>query len=499
MKRRTLAARLLVATLPVLLTVPILWLAAETVERWRKEAVGRELLAVARTGAQTVDGDAFAGLFHPDGASEMSDAELERHFQEAPQTADFRRLADGLSRIIEANRDLDFTHDNVYTFATSPLNDSADLRWAVMTHDQPFSGEPYAARTEMFPVLDGESDGAFTDVYRSAASDHDWISAYAPIRTGAGEVVGILEVAWPVELVLAELAADIRRGLSISGAILLLALAAAALLTTMTMRLERRTVELQAALDELHSTQETLIRTEKLAAVGQLAASVGHELRNPLAAVRNATTYISRKLAHAPTEDPRIPQFLDVIEREVGNCTRIISDLLDFARERPPARELCPLHSLVEEVATVVPTRSDRVRNEVPEHLPAPWVDRAQLRQVLTNLVQNGLEALPSDTEGWVTVRARMDGPTWVLEVEDEGSGMPAETREKVFEPLFTTKTKGTGLGLAIVANLIRSHGGTIAVDSKLDRGTRFTIRLPPADSEPPTKTLELTHAHLAG
>jgi signal transduction histidine kinase len=244
--------------------------------------------------------------------------------------------------------------------------------------------------------------------------------------------------------------------------------------------------ELDRALRELGGFQEHLIRVEKLAAVGQLAASVGHELRNPLAAVRNAHAYLSRRLAKGlagAADDPRVNQFLGMMDRELNACSKIISDLLDFARERPPALQPCPLRPLVDEAISVVPQREGvRIVNAVPESLPVPHLDKEQFRQVLVNLVQNAVEAMPTGRSGEVSVLAEGGGASpWSIRVVDDGAGIPPDVLPKIFEPLFTTKMKGTGLGLAIVANMVQRHGGTITVRSEAGRGSEFLIQLPPS------------------
>ena len=172
-------------------------------------------------------------------------------------------------------------------------------------------------------------------------------------------------------------------------------------------------------------------------------------------------------------------QFVALIDRELGACTKIISDLLDFARERTPNLRPCPLRPLVEEAIGLVPPSSVKIVNAVPDDLPLPSVDKDQFRQVLINLVQNAVEAMPEGV-GEVTVGAEGGGErAFRISVTDNGPGIPKDVVERVFEPLFTTKTKGTGLGLAIVSNMVKAHRGAIHVESAPGRGSRFDIELP--------------------
>lgn len=243
----------------------------------------------------------------------------------------------------------------------------------------------------------------------------------------------------------------------------------------------RKSAALDLALSELRDKQDRLVRTEKLAAVGQLAASVGHEMRNPLAAIRGAATYIKKRVGvGGPPDLSRVPEFLGVIDREVAECARFVSDLLDFARERPPALEPCPLRPLVDEASGVVLGGEGRIANLLPDDLPVPLVDRAQLRQVFVNLLQNAVDALSSHEKGQVRVEAAGgDGRPWRITVSDDGAGIPEDVAPKIFEPLYTTKNKGTGLGLAIVAGIVKRHGGTIDVASRPGQGATFVIELP--------------------
>ncbi len=241
---------------------------------------------------------------------------------------------------------------------------------------------------------------------------------------------------------------------------------------------------LDRALVQLQTSQDALVRTEKLAAVGQLAASVGHELRNPLAAVRNAATYIGKKIDASKTtgaalsQDTRVNQFRGVIDRELDACTKIISDLLDFARTRQPERRPCPLHELVAESIELVPKRNGvTIVNRVP--LAVPEIDRDQFRQVFVNLVQNASEAIGDGSGGHVEVLAETLGHDWKIQVKDDGPGMAEDVAAKIFQPLFSTKTKGTGLGLAIVSSSLERHGARIRVETQPGAGTTFIIDIP--------------------
>jgi signal transduction histidine kinase len=208
---------------------------------------------------------------------------------------------------------------------------------------------------------------------------------------------------------------------------------------------------------------------------------VGHELRNPLAAIRGAHEYVQRRLNKQHpgviAAEPKVVQLLEVGTREVEACNRLINALLDFARERPLALEPCPLRAVVEEGISLVPARAEvAVVNEVPEDIPVPDLDREQFRRLIVNLVQNAVDAFPEGKPGQVRVEAGHDGGKWRLSVADDGPGIPEEIVERIFEPLFTTKAKGTGLGLAVVHGVVQRHGAKLAVDTKIGSGTCFRV-----------------------
>jgi two-component system sensor histidine kinase HydH len=269
-------------------------------------------------------------------------------------------------------------------------------------------------------------------------------------------------------------------------------------LEAVSLREQAKSTALNTALAELRVSQETLVRTEKMAAVGQLAASVGHELRNPLAALRNANAYIAKRVRNDKGNgngggggDARVNSFLDIMDREFDVCNRIITDLLDFARERPPALQPVPLRPLVDEAIAMVPPSSSTIVNEVAADMPIPDLDKDQFRQVLMNLVQNAAEAMSDHGGGHIKVGAsHLGGQRFRVTVADDGPGIPSERVDKIFEPLFTTKTKGTGLGLAIVATIIKRHNGTIRVDTSASGGSTFII-----EWERPTAVLAVAPA----
>jgi PAS domain S-box-containing protein len=230
---------------------------------------------------------------------------------------------------------------------------------------------------------------------------------------------------------------------------------------------------------ELQRAREAKIRNEKLAAVGQLAAGVAHDLRNPLSAVRNAFHWIQKRVAPSPLgEEPRVIQAIAIVDKELRACSGIVEELLDFARERPLNRQPTSLRALLGDAASIIrKPESTALAIQVGDNVPMLRLDPDQFRQVLVNLLQNAAEAMPDG--GTVRASVQLAGELVVLEVIDEGVGIPEKNLEQIFEPLFTTRARGTGLGLAIVAAIVKRHGATIEVASKVGAGTTFTVRMP--------------------
>jgi PAS domain S-box-containing protein len=247
---------------------------------------------------------------------------------------------------------------------------------------------------------------------------------------------------------------------------------------------KRAMAELQAKSEELRATTQQLWQAARLAGVGELAASIAHELNNPLGTV---SLRVEGLLAKTPQEDPRRKP-LEIIEGEVERMAGLVSNLLQFSRA---GRDQVSTVDVCEEVAKTVDLvshhlRKKRVRVE-PEFAPgvsAIHADRQQLRQVLLNLFTNAADAMPDG--GRLTPRVRPGSlpgevPAVIVEVTDTGGGIPPELLSKVFDPFFTTKEegKGTGLGLAICRRIVDQHHGKMEVESQVGRGTTIRIALP--------------------
>jgi len=225
---------------------------------------------------------------------------------------------------------------------------------------------------------------------------------------------------------------------------------------------------------ELERTREQLVRQTRLATIGQISASIAHELRNPLGCVRNAAFFLKSQV---PPEEPKWRQYLDIIERETATADQIIHDLTAMSRGRQPVKRPTDLRTVVVEARSRVAAPPQiRWRDA---YQPDPLIvdaDAAQLEQVLRNLFANAVQAL--DGDGTITVKAARTGDYDRILVSDDGPGIAAEDRPRVFDPLFTKRNRGTGLGLTICRQVIERHGGTIEVlDS--DHGTTICILLP--------------------
>jgi PAS domain S-box-containing protein len=242
----------------------------------------------------------------------------------------------------------------------------------------------------------------------------------------------------------------------------------------LTRRVDERTAELRSA-------QEELLRSERLSVLGRLTATVAHELRNPLSAIRNSIYALKEVVAG---KGLTLDRPLARIERSIGRCDRIVTDLLDYARSRHLQR--AP-HVLEDWLAEVLDEQKLPENVTLSRGFGAPGVvaafDPDRLRRVIVNLVENAAQSLgDAEREGRrleIAVETRQSDRQIEIAVIDTGQGIPPDVLPKIFEPLFSTKSFGTGLGLPTVKQIVEQHGGEIEVSSELGAGTRVLVRLP--------------------
>jgi two-component system, NtrC family, sensor kinase len=220
------------------------------------------------------------------------------------------------------------------------------------------------------------------------------------------------------------------------------------------------------------------LQTEKLTALGRMAAGIAHEINNPLAGILLYSSNLVKKAQQGP-----IKEGLEIIMQETQRCKIIIQELLEFARDREAQKTLVNINTIIEKSLSILDNefrlRHIQLKKHLGEDIKASLIDGHQLEQVFVNLLLNAVQAI--DRDGIITVRSSMapKEKSLIVEIEDTGCGIPEECMDKIFEPFFSTKKEGSGLGLAVSFGIIRNHQGRIDVDSQVGRGTRFRIDLP--------------------
>lgn len=248
--------------------------------------------------------------------------------------------------------------------------------------------------------------------------------------------------------------------------------------------LEQMVQERTIALEE---AQEELVKREKLSVLGQLTATVSHELRNPLGVIRSSNFFLQQKIK---TPDDKIIKHLKRIEDQVAICDGIVADLLEYTRGRNVSPRLTPLLPWLEAlIREIEETQDIKIKRSLPDDLPDIPHDQEKMRRVIINLIENAIHATRDRGESKkktgqkyqpeIGLNVSYDAKQLIIAISDNGTGMDKKTLAKAFEPLFTTRARGTGIGLANVQRIINDHGGTITLKSTSGHGTTATISLP--------------------
>jgi signal transduction histidine kinase len=255
------------------------------------------------------------------------------------------------------------------------------------------------------------------------------------------------------------------------------------------LHLENQAMELSELLGErerelantLNSMKELSLKYDNLSSVKRLAASVAHEIRNPLTTVRGFMQLMKPLL-----EGSGKSSYADVAIDEIDRANKIIYEFLNATKSPTLKKELLPLHNVIQDI--VMLCQSEAVLSNVELTFDTSskdvmvWMDGKQIKQVLLNLIQNALQAITESTKkrsGKVTIRTRLSADTVSVLIEDNGQGMTKDVLHNLFKPFYTTKEDGNGIGLAVCSEIIKGHNGSIRVKSKPGQGSTFLIRLP--------------------
>jgi len=412
-----------------------------------------------------------------------------------------------------------FNKEGQIMFSSDPaeigrsVDKNAEACYACHAAGRPLEKLPSAARARIYQP---SGKARILGIIEPIQNEPACASAACHAHSGAANVLGVLDVNVSLAEVDAEMAAAERRMVGLVlltiGALSVLLwwlnrrlviLPARALLegtrrladgdlaTRIPVRANHELGQLAVAFNEmtqkLADAQRQVVRADKLASVGRLAAGVAHEINNPLTGVLTYASFLAKRFE----SDPETKADLDVIVRETKRCREIVKGLLDFARQAPPLRQPTDLNAVIRHAVAVVMNQLalNRVELalELDKELPHVAADANQLEQVVMNLVLNAADSI-GEQGGQIRIASRRNalpatpGGAGVVEVaiEDDGRGIRPEDLAHLFEPFFTTKgTRGTGLGLAVTWGIVEGHGGSIDVRSAPGEGACFTVRLP--------------------
>jgi two-component system NtrC family sensor kinase len=413
-----------------------------------------------------------------------------------------------------------FNKDGAIILSTDPLDTGqmvdkrAEECYACHAANRPLEGLPIAERTRIFQTAGhGRVLGVINPIYNEPSCWQSACHAHQPTQ----KVLGVLDISMSLDEVDRDMRASQNR-------LLLFGIVAIAAVSLMIYLLVDRIVlrpvhEIVAATrkvaagdlhykialtkrDEigiladsfnemtkkLSEAQRQVYQSQKLAAVGQLAAGVAHEINNPLTGVLSYGSFLLKRVE----DKPEFKEDLEVIVRETKRCREIVKGLLDFARQSPPEKHACDTAEIVERAVRIVHTQlaahGVELKKNLPTDLPKIHADANQLQQVIVNLMLNANDAIGErgGTIGLTTnvVSSGDAGQSQAKQVEisvsDTGCGIPAADLQRIFDPFFSTKgPKGTGLGLAVAWGIVEKHNGRIEVESEVGKGTTFRVLLP--------------------
>lgn len=242
-------------------------------------------------------------------------------------------------------------------------------------------------------------------------------------------------------------------------------------------RLDESHRKLREQTDILFQTEEQLRRADRLSTLGELSASMAHEIRNPLGSIKGAVEIL--KDDYRPDETKY--EFIRILLKETDRLNRIVQDFLDFARPKQSDFQQADLNEVLDSILMLTAQEAKKagvaVEKQLDPSLGRRSLDAGLLKQAFLNLVLNAIQAMPHG--GVLKVQSALRSGSVEISISDTGTGISEENRKQLFNPFFTTRENGTGLGLAITSRIIRNHRGVIEVESELGKGTAFLIRIP--------------------
>jgi len=235
------------------------------------------------------------------------------------------------------------------------------------------------------------------------------------------------------------------------------------------------TKSINLMLDRIEKMTEQLNKSQRFAAIGELAGMIGHDLRNPLAGIKNTVYFLNKK--GTAISEVQYREMLEIIGKAIDHSDKIINDLLEYSREMNLELLKYDARNLVDEAVRTVQVRERiQIVNNVDEEIWV-WVNAEKMTRVFINLIKNAVDAMPE--KGTLEISSCQTKDSVEIAFADTGIGISKEILQKIFMPLFTTKAQGMGFGLAICKRIIEAHGGTIKVETEVNKGTTFTVTLP--------------------